>query len=136
MASDIRRAPEASATVSAKRIMQVAKPDTAPRSVRWHGTSIAVRPLLTFQETGRFIDSVMHACFDGEHDTAMPEALDFAIRANAVLRYSNAELPDRIEDQYAILYGTDLYDTVRSQINTSQLDAIIRALELCVTRMA
>ena len=96
---------------------------------------ISVRPLLTFRETSCFVNTVMAACFDDEHGIAVPEAMDFAIRANTVLRYTNLELPEDLEEQYTILYGTDIYDTIRQNIQTAQLDAIIKTIELCMQRM-
>ena len=115
--------------------MIAAHPNTAIKTVRWRNLTISVRPLLTFRETSHFVNTVMDACFDKEHGVAVPEAMDFAVRANTVLRYTNLELPKDLEEQYAILYGTDIYDTVRQHIQTAQLDSVIGAIELCMTKM-
>lgn len=137
MASNIglKEKAEGKKVIHAETLKLAAHPNTVIRTVRWRNLPISVRPLLTFRETSCFVNTVMAACFDDEHGIAVPEAMDFAIRANTVLRYTNLELPEDLEEQYTVLYGTDIYDTIRQNIQTAQLDAIIKTIELCMQRM-
>lgn len=132
MASD--RAVGAKNGITAEMLKLAAHPKTAAKTVRWHNLMLTVRPMIDFHETSQFVNSVMGACFDSKHDVAMPEAMDFAIRINTIMRYSNAELPDDTEEQYRIAYGTDLYEEIRDHIQTAQLDAIIKTIELCMMK--
>ena len=112
--------------------MQIARPDTAPRLVRWHGANIAVRPLLNMTDASNFVNGVMRACYDGKRDMCFPEAMELSIRAYTVMYYSNARLPEDLEKQNEILFGSDLYDTLRREINLPQHEALVRAVELCM----
>lgn len=117
-------------------VEQLRKIGSAPasRTVMWHGIAVTVRTLLPFSETVQFVGSVLASCYDKSHDRFVPEMKDFAIRANTVLRYACVELPDDFEEQYALLYTTDIYDFVLSVINRPQLDSILETINICIRK--
>ena len=106
------------------------------KTVVWRGTAITVRTVLTARDVSRMFDSVMAVCYDKERDLFFPEMADFAFRAGVLIWYAGAELPDDIEEQYRLVYGTNLYDTVRTAICGAQADALWRAIELCMGSMS
>ena len=135
MASNINLKNISIEQITADTIESVANVDTSPKAVRWHGLLLAIKPLLSFEEMTRFVNSVMDACFDEEHNIAIPEAIDFSIRVNVIVRYSNITLPVSIEKQMQIVYGTDLYETIMSHVSSSQLNAIVKAIDLCTNHI-
>lgn len=112
-------------SISAERLMSfVGKCD---KNIMFHGVSLSVRTMLTFEETSEFVNSVVSACYDEGRDAFVPEAFDFAFRANVIMRYSCSEMPDGIEEKYAIVYGTDLYETLMQHICRDQVAAVREA---------
>lgn len=106
------------------------------KTVVWRGTAFAVRTVLTARDASRLFDGVMTACYDRGRDLFFPEMADFAFRAGVLVWYAGAELPENIEEQYRLVYGTDLYDKVRAEISGAQVDALRRAAELCMGGMS
>lgn len=102
------------------------------RTVMWHGIAVTLRPLLPLVEVTQFVNSVMDSCYDKEHDVFVPDMIDFAFRVNAVSRYACVELPESIEEQYSILYNTDIFDTIVSYANAAQLQSIKDAINVCM----
>lgn len=102
------------------------------RTVMWHGIAVTLRPLLPLVEVTQFVNSVMDSCYDKEHDVFVPDMMDFAFRVNAVSRYACVELPESIEEQYSILYNTDIFDTIVSYANAAQLQSIKDAINVCM----
>ena len=102
------------------------------RTVMWHGIAVTLRPLLPLVEVTQFVNSVMDSCYDKEHDVFVPDMMDFAFRVNAVSRYACVELPESIEEQYSILYNTDIFDTIVSHAHAAQLQAIKDAINVCM----
>lgn len=118
--------------MASDRYKQAGSTGTAVRTIRWSGKAVKVKPLLLPAEMSEFLGSVMDSCIDSAHGSMMPEFMDLAIRANTVLRYTDIDLPETLDEQTELLYGTDLYDTVREHICTAQLDALIHASEICM----
>ena len=116
--------------MASDRYKQTGGTGTAAHTIRWNGKAVKVKPLLPPSEMSEFLNSVMDACVMRE--SVMPEFMDLAIRANTVLYYTDAELPETLDGQTELLYGTDLYDTVREHICKAQLDALIHAAEICM----
>ena len=138
MASDTRpvyvRADEKNGRISGEKIFAAAKVDNSPGQIRWHGLPITVRPILSLREVALFIDDVMGACLDPERGTGMPELADFLIRVNTVLRYSNAGLPDDPDEQYQLMYGSDLYEQITQNICKDQLESIKESIRFWMER--
>ena len=96
--------------------------------------AVTVRPLLPVGEVSKFVNSVMGACYDQTNDIFIPEMMDFAFRANTVMRYACVELPADVEEQYAVLYNTGLFSAVMSVINEAQISSIKEAIMVCISR--
>jgi len=113
---------------------QLRATNTTPmsRTVMWHGRAVSVRTLLPVRELSQFINSVMSACYDDEHDVFVPEMMDFAFRVNVVSRYACVELPDDIEEQYVLLYNTDIYDSIVAAVNAAQLQSIEKTIGVLI----
>jgi hypothetical protein len=113
---------------------QLRAANTAPtnRTVMWHGIAVTVRPMLPLAEVTQFVNSVMDSCYDKGRDMFVPDMKDFAFRVNVVSRYACVELPPSIEEQYAILYNTDIFDTIMSHINQPQIESIKDAINTCM----
>lgn len=94
------------------------------RTILWHGIAVTIRYLLPIKEVTLLVNSVMDGCYDKAHDVFIPEMMDFAFRVNIVTRYACVDLPQDIEEQYEILYNTDIFDTIASAINTAQMQSI------------
>lgn len=109
------------------------------KTILWHGYATTVRMMLSLEEVTQFIDSVI----DTYHisgglaypDRFFPENIDFAFRVNTVMRYACIDLPEELEDQYAVMYATDLFDVVSSNVNQAQLKAIRQAIDYYIARL-
>lgn len=104
------------------------------RTILWHGNALTVRTLLSIEEISQFVNSVMGGCYDQLHDVFVPEMKDFGFRVNVVSRYACVELPDDIEEQYEILYNTDIYDTICAAVNSAQLTSIGNSIDTLMFR--
>ena len=104
-------------------------------TVLWNGRRLTVRHLLSFREVSQFINRVMDFCFDEEHEIAIPEAADFAIRINVFIAYAGILSDADIESQYRVAYESGLYELLLTKINTAQLDAIRQTVQTCVYHM-
>lgn len=94
------------------------------RTILWHGNAVTIRTLLPIKEVTLFVNSVMEGCYDIPHNAFIPEMMDFAFRVNVVTRYACVDLPTDIEEQYEIIYNTDIFDTIVASINVAQLQSI------------
>lgn len=115
-------------------VEQLRSANSAPshRVIMWHGIAMTLRPLLPLVEVTQFVNSVMNSCYDKEHDVFVPDMKDFAFRVNTVSRYACVELPQDIEEQYSVLYNTDIFDTILSHINKAQIESIREAINTCM----
>ncbi len=105
----------------------------SPKVIQWRTKRITVRPLLSFAETVQIVNNVMDACIDKSTGYFIPETLDFALRLNIVSMYASVEIPENMEQQYILLYATDLYDTVLNYVNKGQIEAIKSAINICAS---
>lgn len=115
---------------------QLLSADTKPshKTLMWHGHAVTVRYLIPLIEVTQFINSVMNSCYDKEHDLFMPDMMDFAFRVNVVSRYASVELPGDINKQYSVLYNTDIFDVIVSNVNSSQIKSIRDSIDICMMR--
>lgn len=105
------------------------------RTIIWHGMAITVRTLLPIQEVSQFVNSVMDCCYDKSRDIFVPDMKDFAFRFNVVSRYACVDLPTNIEEQYSVLYNTDIYDSVLRSVNSGQIAALNEAINICMRNL-
>lgn len=105
------------------------------KTIEWNGVSILVKPNLTLKDMLSFVDAVVKNCFS-EDGTFMPETKNFAIRNYIVEYYTNISLPSNVEKRYDLLYHQDFLDAVIANIDSSQFDAIIDAIDEKVAHIA
>lgn len=95
-------------------------------TIRWRNKSINVRKLLSYKEETDLIKRILMCCsyIDKDDASFIPELFDMSFRSNIISAYSTIELPDDLEKQHMILYGTDLYNCILSVVNKAQIAAI------------
>lgn len=90
----------------------------------FHGKELVVQRIIPFHILSALTPKIVDACFDDESGEYQPEMLDFSMRIAVVRAYTNVELPDDIEEQYYILYGTDLWNMVNLVADPEQLQLL------------
>lgn len=93
----------------------------------WNEIDITIKRTISLGDMLSFVNDVVVSCFQ-DNGEFMPEVLDFAIRSNIILKYSNVSLPDNLEHRYAILYCTDIVNFIRGYADQEQVDEIINAI--------
>jgi hypothetical protein len=93
----------------------------------WHGVEFEVKRTIGMTEMLEFVDDVTKSCFQ-ENGGFLPEVIEFAVRSNLVLKYTNLSLPDALEHRYALLYETDLVDVIQDAIDQNQFIEIHQAV--------
>ena len=112
--------------ISAAQLRTVTSPANKQyKKVVWHNNlMLSVRSWLPLPEMFGLIQNTVTVVFDPEEQRYAPELLDFAIRAGVISYYAAVDLPETLEEQYELVYTTDLYETVCKHISQSQLAAI------------
>lgn len=128
------RKDENTVKVSYEDVRRVIENNTAAVVIPWMDKRITVINTIPMRDVTDFIESVFDFGIDRNTNTAYPEFIDLGIRANVVMRYSNVELPADLEEQYKILYCTNLYDVICKRINQQQLAAIKDTVAVCLKR--
>ena len=108
------------------------KPNTGVRQFNWNGLKVIVRHLISLDEMQKLVGLVLDQCWDGER--MRMELLDFHLRCAVVVFFTNVNLPQKAEEQYEYLYGTDLYETAVQYVSASQIKAIEDALKMYVSQ--
>lgn len=75
-----------------------------------------------------FVRNASDACF-GEDGEYHPELEDFATRLGVLIAYTNLAMPKDPAKQYALCYGTPVFDEIVNTINSSQYYDIISSIE-------
>ncbi len=103
--------------------------------ISYYGNDLVVLRVIPFYAVKALVTSISDACFDKDTGEYIPENRDFATRLCIVGAYTNVDVPEDTESQYAMLYGSDLIDHVYAAISNDQLDTIIRSVtERCKDR--
>lgn len=118
--------------ITPEQIMDACTPDAKAVQVRWHGLDLVVRSMIGVNEISDFVDLVLDMCWSGEY--YRKEMMQFRMRFVVMLYYTNMKMPESDEDTYALLYGTDLYSTVKKCINADQLNEIEEALRMYLSK--
>ena len=102
--------------------------DPPTRVVEWNGLKIEINHTLNVKDAFELVKAVVDSSFldDGSY---VPEATDFAMRANVIAYYSNIELPNDMAAQYRMVYSLPIYEIVRAAINAQQFDSLYDAVE-------
>ena len=104
-----------------RRIVGISGKQT--KKIQWHTTQIYVKQFLSIQEYLDTINNIVRDCVDKDGNIIV-ELLDFSTRVNIISSYAYVELPENYEDVYYIVYASDLYDVVCSNVCKSQIEAI------------
>jgi len=115
--------------IPAEQVSGVTKDDDI-RQANWHGMRLTVRRMIGAEEFMKAADLILERCWCGE--VFRREMLDFELRTAVVVFYSNAELPRDTEERWAVLYGTDLYETVRGMVSDDQVSALENGVKLYI----
>lgn len=98
-------------------------------NAEWHGVPIKIKKSLSFEETLKFINSVVETCFADNNGANLLEAKDFVERCFILVMYSNFELPEDLESKYSLLYASDIISFILEHINTDQLNQMTTAID-------
>ena len=94
----------------------------------WYGLEINIRRNISVKDALEFAQEVAVGCFTAD-GVFVPEIGDFLIRSNVLRRYANFSLPEKLDKQYELVYGTDAFNVVCDYIDTNQLKSIIEAID-------
>lgn len=89
---------------------------------------VDIKYMIDLVDMLEFVDEVSVNAFDSDGEY-IPAVVDFLIKVNVIKRYTNAELPEDIQEQYSFIYTTDLFEQICEHINTVQLKEIIGAID-------
>ena len=101
--------------------------------VDYHGEELIVKRVIPFNLFCLIVRHVTDLCFNPETMEYMPEKLEFAIRLCVADAYTNISFPGDTEEQYGILYGTDLWDVLMDYISTSQYADMCNAIHSAIS---
>lgn len=88
---------------------------------------IAMKRRLDFNDAMMFVRDIAASCVDVASGAYMPEAFDFSVKANTLVYYAGFSAPDNIKNAYSVIYGTNLYEVIRNEIDEEQYMALISA---------
>ena len=95
----------------------------------WNGIEIKVKRYLNIYEMKVLFDEIFNRCFSTENGAYQPEYRDFADRAATIAIYTDITLPSAVDDQYDLVYKTDLYFFVTDHIDPMQHGCIMQAID-------
>lgn len=112
-------------------MLQVSPTDYQYKELQWHhNLRLRVRSFLRASEMGSMVRDILEAVCRKDDGRLCPELLDYATRAGIVSYYADVELPEKLEDQYHLLYTTDLYSKVMGIANQDQVAAVRDAVRM------
>lgn len=91
-------------------------------------TDVTIKYMIDFEDMLEFVEEVVANAFDSEGEY-IPAVIDYMIKRNVIRRYSDIELPDDVNEEYSIIYQTDMFEQVSESINKSQLNEIINSID-------
>jgi len=101
--------------------------------VLWHGVKILVHPFLHYSEYMETINSIVDYCTT-EDGTVHAELFDLASRAAVIGAYALVRLPSEMDDLMYVVFHSDLYDFIRSEVCLEQTESIVRVAREIVCR--
>lgn len=96
-------------------------------AIDWNGLKVTVTPVIGLKEMMEFVNNVVESCFSSSGEYC-PEIMDFAIACNVLTKYADFELPEDLEERYAMVCGTDAVSVVCERANREQLDSMLEAI--------
>lgn len=117
-------------TISFQDLKKVADEVTiATTTFEWNNLAIQVKHALPMDEVAICINAVVRACFDDETNEYVAAAKPFAIRSAVLHFYTNIDLPNEYAEQYSILYGNDLFDSILEYVDRRQYADILESID-------
>lgn len=92
-------------------------------------TVMEIKKRIALTEMVSFVSEVVNSCIDAENGEYIPEGYDLAIRSCVLKYYANFTMPESIEKQYRLVYGTDAFRQVMESIDRTQFEDIVRAID-------
>lgn len=121
-----------STVITPDQITAACAPDIKAVQIKWNGLDLVVRNMIGVNEISDLVNLALDMCWSGEYYSK--EMMWFRMRFVVMLYYTNIKMPESDEDTYALLYGTDLYSTVKKYINEDQLSEIEDALRMYLNK--
>ena len=100
--------------------------------VPWNGMQILVRSYIGMDEMTELTDLVVGMIFvDG---ASYSELMDYFFRCAVLAFYTNIMMPSDEDSKFKIIYGTDLYETVKKYIHSGQIESMSSAIKMRIDR--
>ena len=109
--------------------------DTGYSQYEWDGLSINVRPLISLEESIELVDTVIQSCINPKSHMFMPELIDLLFRVSVIRFYTDLDLPDTLQNQHLLVYGTSIYDDVLEVVQIGQIESMQKCLQLFAMHM-
>lgn len=123
--------------ISINALEKATKENYSPTAtVEWCGLGVVIKRNLTLSEMRIFVDSVVKACFSEPVGVYMPELKDYAIRAMAIELYTNLSTPSDLHKKYDLLYSSDIWHIVLSNIDQDQFNEMLAAIDEKIRNIA
>ena len=107
--------------INAEKLKEIASERfTEYETVEYYGCDVVIRKILPFPVFRKIVSRVADSCFDSITGEYLPENREFATRLCIAELYTDVEIPDDIEQQYTLLFGTDFIQMVIGNINRDQ----------------
>lgn len=90
---------------------------------------INVRRTISYAEFCGVVNGVVESCFDRDSGVFLPENRAFATMLAVTATYTDLELPADTEEQYKLLYGGNLYETISAYIDDGQYRDLCMAIK-------
>lgn len=107
--------------------------------IDWNGYEIHVQSFVDLVTAIAIVNKVADTCFDDEGNYS-PDMKEFITKVSILSLYTDIELPESAEEQYAFVYATDVYQSVIEYIDNTQLSEIFDNIDkvidyrICVSR--
>ena len=92
---------------------------------------ISVKNRLGFTDAMSFVNVIAKLCTGMGEDSYNPGMFDFAVRIATFVFYAGFDIPKSddksLKNAYEVMYGTDLFRKIMSEVNTEQFDIMIAA---------
>ena len=104
----------------------------SPTPVNWRGRVFHVKPIIDPQDMIKTVNDIMAFCYNEDGSSVVPEMLDYAIRVNVILRFTDIMPPKDSVACYKFLYLTDVYETALKHISKGQINSITDTVRLMI----
>lgn len=96
-------------------------------TAEWNGLTITITKTISLQDMMSLVSEVSENCFL-ENGSYLPEVMQVLLYCGVVERYTNINLPSKLEARYDLVSKSGIMDFILSHINTSQYNDIVVAV--------